>query len=87
MVKGNSTLNIRMVIGGLKDDRVINTYYLYTNYNTPIPLTGGMDGSELILREAEDMYFVFPHFDPGFKSVTGSWIGETGTYAVTLTRE
>jgi hypothetical protein len=87
MVQDRTVLNIQMVIGGFKDGEAVNTYYLYIEQDIPIPLTGSLDGEELILLEAEDSGFFFPHFDPAYTSLTGMWTGSSGDYAVTLTRK
>jgi tetratricopeptide (TPR) repeat protein len=87
MVQGNTTLNIRLVLGGFADGQVINTYYLYTTQNIPIPLSGGFSEGKLSLLENADSGFVFPHFDSAYQAVTGTWTGPSGKYEVTLTRK
>jgi hypothetical protein len=93
MTRGAVRLNIRMYIGWIENDNALGCLYLYTKYNEPILLKGGIYEGLLYLREIDqpkEAFFIFNNFTGGDSSLAGEWINssdEADRYHFTLTRE
>jgi hypothetical protein len=92
MTKGSTQLNIQLIIGGFSSGNLVNTYYLYTKYNTPIPLRGSLNGGVLTLTEVDNENagtFAFANFDINQNALHGVWTNgrdSNDSYTVTLTK-
>jgi hypothetical protein len=93
MVQENKTLPIRLTWGGLVNGEAVNTSYLYTKHNIPIPLSGFVDEEGVLYlqehTESEGV-FVFENFTEGAGVLAGVWVDRRDTsnvYGVTLTKE
>ena len=91
MVRGNTTLNINFFLGGFANQRLINTYYVYTTHNIPIALEGEFDANGILyIWEGGTNVtgtFIFQNFDSNAPVVTGIWFSPSepnNPYGVTL---
>jgi len=94
MVKGSITLSIKLTLNGFSNRQAVNSAYLYTIYNVPIQLEGGIDNEgTLILQEVrteKEGYFWFEKFNINDSTLRGFWVNyhdQNDWYNVTLTKE
>ena len=93
MVRGNTTLDITMSLGGFVNQTPLGSFYTYTRFNTPIHLEGEMFFDTLYLREIgtdSTGTFMFDNFNAVDTVLTGYWYMEPDSgdsYQVTLIKE
>lgn len=66
------------LVANVYSDGATSATYMYSNFDTPIPLNGGLRDGILTLNERDAQgtptaTLTFPSFDPKTKSVTGTW--------------
>lgn len=92
MAKDSTIVSIEFTITGISKPSTIKGSYLYTKYNQPTELTGGIINNVLTLSEKEtekEGTFIFNNFDVEKDEITGVWINSNDSadiYNVKLTK-